>query len=47
MRRSSWRDLRKKLMADEKERDDARDRFKSLIRQVDKGEGVVREERDI
>ena len=38
MRRSSWRDLRKKLMADEREGGDARDRVKSLISQVNKGE---------
>ena len=39
------RDLRQRLRADERERDDARDKYRSPIRQVKEAEGTTREAR--
>ena len=44
MRRSGRRDLGQKLRAAKRERDDARDRLKSLRRQVDEDKGIVIEQ---
>ena len=46
MGRSVWRDLRKNLRAAERERENARDKSKLLVRQAGEDKAVVREVRE-
>ena len=46
IRRSSRRYLGKNLRADDRDRDDATDRFESLVSQVEEDYGVVGEARE-